>query len=320
MKVVLDLTRLVEDGKITQGEADKLRALAAHDTGSLAINILIGLGVIAVAGGAIALVASAATAVAIGLVTLGIGTGLVFTHWKQWTVLANILVLAGALMFGGGIVWIGQGAVEAFLIVAVVFAAAGIVARSGLLVAGSVIALSSCLGARTGYLHATYFLGIEEPTLTIVLFSVVAMAAYQLSKRLRAEFEGLALVAARVAVFLVNFGFWIGSLWGDRMVWLRTWHNPTVEEFSAGRVIEDWQFAIAWALALVATGIWAVRANRRWVVTIVAVFGAIHFYTQWFERLGATPASILIAGLITLGVAMGIWMMRSRRPAGAPAT
>ena len=58
-------------------------------------------------------------------------------------------------------------------------------------------------------------------------------------------------------------------------------------------------------------------ASRRWVVTIVGVFGAIHFYTQWFERLGATPMSVLIAGLTTLAVAIVIWMLRSRKLATA---
>lgn len=320
MKVVLDLTKLVEEGKITQGEADKLAALAAHDTGSLAINILIGLGVVAVAGGAIALAPTPLTAIAIGVIALAIGIGVVFTHWTQWRMLANICILAGALMFGGGVIAFDDGSVRSFLVVAAVLAAAGVVARSGLLIACAVLALSSCVGARTGYMHASYFLGIKEPTLTIVLFSVVALATYQLSKRLRAEFEGLALVAARVSLFLVNFGFWIGSLWGDRLEWLRSFRDPSIiNDYTAhGEIVPRLWFVIAWALVLLGTGIWAVRANRRWVVTIVAIFGAIHFYTQWFERLGATPASVLIAGLITLAAAIGIWVARSRgKPAPA---
>ena len=50
---------------------------------------------------------------------------------------------------------------------------------------------------------------------TIVLFSGLALAAFQFSKRLPADYERIALVAARTAIVLVNFGFWIGSLWGD---------------------------------------------------------------------------------------------------------
>jgi hypothetical protein len=52
--------------------------------------------------------------------------------------------------------------------------------------------------------------------------------------------------------------------------------------------------------------VWGVRANRRWVVNVATVFGAIHFYTQWFERLGATPVSVLVAGLLALGIAVAL--------------
>jgi hypothetical protein len=122
-------------------------------------------------------------------------------------------------------------------------------------------------------------------------------------------------VAARVSVFLVNFGFWIASLWGDRLVWLRSFADPAVVGNAYEAVIPRLWFVIAWAVVLVATGTWAVQANRRWVVTIVAIFGAIHFYTQWFERLGATPLSVLIAGLVTLAAAIAIWVARARKPA-----
>ena len=62
-----------------------------------------------------------------------------------------------------------------------------------------------------------------------------------------------------------------------------------------------------WALALIAVGIWGVRENRRWVVNLAAIFGAIHFYTQWFERFGAAPLTILLAGILALGFAIGLW-------------
>ena len=60
MKITLDISKLVEEGKLTREEADKLTALAAHETGSLGINILIGFGVIAIAAGAVALIAHTA--------------------------------------------------------------------------------------------------------------------------------------------------------------------------------------------------------------------------------------------------------------------
>ena len=56
MKITLDISKLVEDGKLTPEEAQRLTALASHETGSLGINILIGFGVVAIAAGAVALV------------------------------------------------------------------------------------------------------------------------------------------------------------------------------------------------------------------------------------------------------------------------
>ena len=181
-----------------------------------------------------------------------------------------------------------------FLGIAAGFTLAGIVARSGLLIVLAVLAFSSTLGARTGYIHATYFLGIEEPTLTIVVFSILALAAYLLSRILPSAYERLALQAARASILLVNLGFWIGSLWGDSSERLG---------FQAGESV----YIVLWAVALVAVGVWAARENRRWVVNIAAIFFAIHFYTQWFERLGANPISVLLAGILALCFAVGLW-------------
>jgi len=43
------------------------------------------------------------------------------------------------------------------------------------------------------------------------------------------------------------------------------------------------------------------------LVTTAAVFGAIEFYTQWFERLGAEPWAIIIAGLTIVAFAIALW-------------
>jgi len=197
--------------------------------------------------------------------------------------------------------------------VTAIFVGAGVVARSGLLIALAVLALSATIGARTGYMHATYFLAISQPAVTVALFSGLAIAAYQASKWLKADLSRLAIVAARTALLLVNFGFWIGSLWGDRLTWF-------VEPSTTSRwapVIPGWTFSIAWLVAIVGAGIWAARANRPWVLNLAAVFGAIHFYTQWFEKLGATPLSVLVAGVTTLALAVGIWKYNQGRTIAA---
>jgi iron complex transport system permease protein len=192
-----------------------------------------------------------------------------------------------------------------------------ITAHSSLLTAFAVLAASACLGARTGYSHAMYSLAIFEPTLTIVLFSALALATFRASRRLPADYERIALMASRTSVVLVNFGFWVGSLWGDPLILLSRMAGKDPTALFDRIVIPYWVFGIGWALALIGAGVWAARANRRWLVNVAAGFGAIHFYTQWFERLGATPASVLLGGLAMLAIALALRTFNRRKAVAA---
>ena len=314
MKITLDISKLVEEGNGCERRGRQAQeARRARITGSLGLNILIGFGVIAIAADAVALVPTPLTAVSAGLALFVAGCAIALNRVQHWILLGQIFLIIGALMFGGGVVAYGADMLASMLIVTGVFCLAAIVARSSLLMALAVLAASACLGARTGYSHARYSLAIFEPTLTVVLFSVVALIAYQASRRLSAEYERLAITAARTSLLLINFGFWIGSLWGDPLMLMRSMNsNDASLAFMTKAVIPATVFSILWAVALLGVGFWAVRANRRWLVNLVAVFAGIHFYTQWFERLGATPLSVLIGGLVMLASAGALWMLNRR--------
>jgi len=58
MRVTLDLDKLLKEGEITKTEYEKLKKFALKDIGTLAYNILIGFGVIAVCAGLLALLKS----------------------------------------------------------------------------------------------------------------------------------------------------------------------------------------------------------------------------------------------------------------------
>jgi iron complex transport system permease protein len=321
MKVVLDLSRLLQDGKITQEEHDRLLRYAARETGSLAINILIGLGVIAVSGGVLALLMNEIAVIVLGAVMLAAGLGVTYARAKQWSVLATIFTLVGALMVAGGIAVLGEGRIGSLLLATLVLAACGIAGRSSLLTGLAVLGLAACVGASTAYWHASYEVAITEPTVTIVVLGALALVTYLASRRIGSAYEPLAVMAARVSVFLVNFGFWVGSLWGDSLALPRALlhHGTLTDAAERSVIVPPMVFIVGWAAALAATGAWAVKANRRWVVNLVAVFGAIHFYTQWFERLGATPLSVLVGGLLVLGFAIAAWKFNQRFTAEAPA-
>lgn len=323
MKITLDLSKLVEEGRLTPADAERLKALAKHDTGSLGINILIGFGVIAVASGVVTLLLTMfefkpLPVVIFGAAVLAIGIALTLARQASTELIASILTVIGALSFAGALIVYENGSLRAAIAITLVFATSALIARSSLLMGLAVLSLAGCLGARTGYMHAMYSLSIQEPTVTIVLFSALALGAYIASKRLTADYERLAITAARVSVFLVNFGFWIGSLWGDRLTMLRRMGPDPVATARAARqavAIPDYAFSIVWALALLAIGIWGARENRRWVVNIAAVFGGIHFYTQWFAILGANALSVLGGGILILATAMALYRYNKKAAA-----
>lgn len=302
MKIVLDITKLVAEGKLSEAQAQELQALARPATSHLAINILMAFGVFAIAGGVMLLLPTLVTAIALGVVLTGAGVAISLGAGVQWSLLGMAITIEGALVASAGIIgqcdarWFG------FAIVATLLLALAIGVRSALLSALTVLVIAGLLGSSTGYDFATYSLEIKEPTVTIAVFSLLALAAYLVSLRVPPGYEPVAVSFSRLCLVMVNFGFWIGSLWGDDPghSWRarETLHNPD---------IPDYVFVIGWAVALVGVGIWAARANRRFVVNMIATFGAIHFYTQWFERLGAEPTSITLAGVLMVAVAVALW-------------
>ena len=102
----------------------------------------------------------------------------------------------------------------------------------------------------------------------------------------------------------------------DRLLLVRMLlnHDPGILTDYTARslIVTPMAFIVGWAVALVAVAAWAVKAGRRWVVNLAAVFGTIHFYTQWFERLGATPGSVLIGGVLVLAFAVAAWKLNQK--------
>jgi iron complex transport system permease protein len=286
MKVTLDLDALVAQGKLTAAEAERLKGLSAADTGALGSNIFLAFGIIAVALGAGVFIPTVETAMVIGALLFGAGYWLTIGKVERWAVFAQIAMVLGALAFIGGlgtlygdIVWVKYAS-------ALVLAGAAVAARSGLLASLAMMLFAGAILTGTSFWAPTVHL-----TLAIVALSGTVLVLYLISLRITHAYERLAIIAMRTAILMVNIAFLVGSIFGDGFF---QWPN--------------WGFTIAWALALLAFGTWAVFANRRWVVNSVAVFGAIHFFTQWFMVLGAQPLSILGGGVLLIG--FGLLMAR----------
>ena len=284
MKITLDLDILVAEGKLTEAEAGRLKSYAAADTGQLAINVLLGLGAAAVAVGVGILIPSLQTVVALGAVLFFAGFAMRVARIEQWSVFAQIIMVIGALALAGGLLALFGEQVWVRVALTLGLVVAGGVAASGLLVSLAVMAFAATITIDADLWTPTHYLAAA-----IGALALLTLVLYLVSLRLPPVYERLAIIAMRTAILLVNAAFLIGSVFGDELL---GWPGL--------------YFAIAWALALLAFGSWAVFANRRWVVNIVAVFGAIHFFTQWFMALGAQPLSILGGGLLLIGFGLAL--------------
>lgn len=350
MKLLVDVAKLEAEGTITSEQAVRIRRSAAADTGTLAINVIAAIGAFAVVAG---LLAMKPTSVQVAIIGLGLtlAGGLIRTYrQEQLGFLGSSFIVIGAVLLAAGLVlkcsgvatpgrsflfqcpetpkWYGHMVI--FLIAAAWLLAVGVLAQNGLLVVLSAFAMAGALGSSTGYWHASYALIVREATVTIAVFALLGAAAAYLSLQLQEPYARLARLFALIALLWVNFGFWVGSLWGDHP--LEAWLAPDVYTGTYSReayeALRAWQakavfisrdvFAVVWALALAAVGAWGATQNRRGAVNMAATFGGIHFYTQWFERLSATPQMVIAAGVIAVGIAFALWRYNQRQSA-APA-
>lgn len=187
--------------------------------------------------------------------------------------------------------------------------ALGILVDLRLLSALAVVALASSVSA-TGYLHGSYFLAILEPALLVCLLLPLAGIAAAVGRRARERLARHARIAGLMAFIWINLALWIGSLWGDRVGASFAEPGPDAPPGAEpGFLVEipaD-AFAALWALVVLVVGGWAAATGRRSVFNAAATFGAIHFYTQWFERLEAEPAAFIGAGLVAIAVAWGVY-------------
>ena len=255
MKITLDVSKLVREGKLSKEDAARLLTLAKQTDTSHAFWILAVLATIAVVVGFVGLNYESFLRIANSLYTL---LGVQGLH-----LLALMLVWTGAY-----------------------------ITKSGFLAGISAFIILSLLGGSTFYSHAAYFVAIREPALTVLIFSGLAIVSLKLSKKLEYADERLTIIFSRTCLIIVNMGFWIGSLWGSSL--------------GADGRISRLVFVTSWAIGLLAVGFWGAREGRRFVVNTAAVFGSIHFYTQWFERRGASPGSLMLAGLMALGIIFGL--------------
>lgn len=322
----LDLQALTQSGALTEAEAERLKGLALPDRrGGLLVNVLLIFGALAVAAAAIALIKTPAIGLLLALAAIAGAESLRrLPVGEEFKVLSAGLALMGTLGLAGWVAWeFGEAAAPTMpaVLITLVLGAGAVWFRSSFLAALAVIALGAVFGTGTGYWHASYALFVEEPVLTIAVFGALAGGIYRARSFAAEAWKNLATVTARIAVFLVHFAFWVGSLWGD-IIGDSTWSQARWDNYEGyeawqktALTIPEWPFSAGWAALCLAL---ALLTRRGGFLSVSAlVFLGIHGYTQYFEVFGAHPETLLIAGIVLVGLAVGLtaFLRRATPPA-----
>ncbi|MEO0909698.1 MAG: hypothetical protein AAFX96_04955, partial [Pseudomonadota bacterium] len=124
--------------------------------------------------------------------------------------------------------------------------------------------------------------------------------------------ETVVLIPARVSFFMINFGFWVGSLWGDwvgeyfRFAETYDYEKRNAWRETAFHINEVW-FSLGWAAFLGVAIVWGLKKHNRFVTNTAIVFLAIHFYTQFHEFFGFNPATLVMGGIFLLACSVGLY-------------
>jgi iron complex transport system permease protein len=320
--ITLDLDALVKDGRLTAEEAARLQELAlpSRAVGQL-VQVFAILGALALAAGVVVLDPSATLGLLLALGALGFAAVIQARGKDDLAILGTGMAIAGTMGLAG---WFGLKFGEDWPALAVngigtlIMLAAALYFRSRFLVAFVPLGLAAMIGSGTAYWHASYAIFISEALITVVLFGGLAVGLFAAAARLDPIKAGLATIAARVSWLVMNFGFWVGSLWGDHVGdhFAEVRGNPekTWEEMEAWRqtalFIPDWVFIIGWAAVSITTVV-ALRRNR-FAVNAAITFLAINAYTQFFERFGDSPFALLVGGASLLAFAWGLFHVDKR--------
>lgn len=309
-RVVLDLDRLVAAGKLSSEEAVRLATLAEAETpphltqaperqarrGRTLPNVLMIFGALAAALGVMGLNPTPLTGAILGVGALVAGWTLGRRSDAAWRLLSRALVIGGTAGVVASVLTRFWEVPSIMLIVGVFLTGVALFFRNGVVAAFAPLAIGSWLGSGAGYWHASYSIVITEPLVTTLVFSAFSLGLF--CARARAGvYEGVVTVMARVSFFLANFGFWVGSLWGDELA-------NSGEGQSAH--IPELVFSLGWAAALLAALVIGLRTKRRFVCNTAVTFLGIHFYTQIFETLGGNAVVFILGGIGLVAAAFGL--------------
>ena len=313
-KITIHLKHLLEEKIITEDEAQRLIRLSENKSGgSVFRNLMVIFGTLSIVAGFLGLAPNPNIAAFLAMVVLGGGYYLYYNTDESWKFVAQSFGFLGTIGITAWLVTTTKlvdffdpnysDIIVMWVIISSVLLLVAFTMHNKFLAGLFPIALAQLVGASTFYAHASYYLSIRQPSIAIIVFSVIAVMAYVGASKLRGIYDDLCTIIARVSLFIINMAFWIGSLFGDE-IGKNRWNRDIAHDFID---IGENYFTIGWLALLLVAIWWGAQRGLGYVVNLSIVFLGIHFYTQYFETVGASPLGLLIGGILIFATSIGWW-------------
>lgn len=311
MKVTLDITKLLEDWKISKEEYQKIYDLSHKQWIWILPNLLVSLWCLLVSLWLISLAPSFDLALALSIISILIWFYIREKLFENWWILASVFIILWSIFASWTYIWFLNKYVSltepyiyfTFWSITLFLWIMSYFARSSLLSAFSSLSICSLVWAWTWYTFASYYFFVKKPFLTIIVYFPLALLSYFLSKRVNSENEKLLTIFSNISLFMVNIAFWIWSLWWN---WFSRYsrENP---DFWKDIVLWAPGFSLIWLIFLLVLILFWVKQNRRFFINMWITFLSIHIYTQYFEAFWADSLSIIISWIFAIVIAIVLW-------------
>jgi hypothetical protein len=303
-KVSIPLQKLLDEGTITQKEAERILELSEHQSsGSILRNIMVLFGAISIIAGILGIMPNPHIGALITAITLGGSYYLYYNHKEGWNFVAQSLGMLSTLGLSAWLIYLFGNNLSAWLLLSLFLGVVSFTLSSRFLAALIPFSIGQLIGMGTFYSHASYSFSIEKPSLAIAIYGILAFIAYLIGNKLKGQYENLCIIISRVSLFLVNMAFWIGSLWGDNIGRAKEGSFVNVPEY---------MFTLGWAIGLIALIIWGTHKRNIYVVNLALVFLSIHGYTQYFEAVGVSAVGLLLGGIILFTTSLTWWKLQPK--------
>ncbi|MFK7840486.1 MAG: hypothetical protein AB8B83_09190 [Bdellovibrionales bacterium] len=319
-KITLHLKHLLDESKITKEEAERLIGLSEHKSGgSIFRNLMVIFGTLSIVAGFLGLAPNPHVGGAIASLILLGAYALYYNADDSWKFIAQSFGFLGTLGVTAWLVYslnfIEFSSIEKsdivlmWVLVSCILGLVAFTLHNKVLAALLPLAIAQLVGASAFYTHASYYLSIREPSIAILVFGAIAGLSYFAATRLRGIYDDLCTIISRVALFIVNMAFWIGSLWGDHV---GNKISSSGFDPQTSLYIGEAYFTVGWALLLLCAVWWGANRGLGYVVNLSIVFLGIHFYTQYFETVGANPIGLLVGGVLIFSSSMLWWKYKDQ--------